>query len=107
MAEASVNEGLWRIGGMHGSVWRDGKKRAEVVEINAAIEVNRIEVPLVGQTKQGYKPGRESREGSFRIQKIDTYWEQEIYKFLSTNLRERRRNRATATPTLKPFQLQI
>ena len=68
----SVSEALQRFGGMYGSAWRDGVLLAEVVEVTGAVEVNRIEVPLTGQTKQGYKPGRETREGTLRFQKIDT-----------------------------------
>jgi hypothetical protein len=99
--------GLYRMGGMHGSAWRDGAQLAEVVEVTANIEVNRIEVPLVGQTRQGYKPGRESREGSMRVQKYDTYWELEMNKFLSQSLAERRRNRGTPGAGLRPFQIQL
>jgi hypothetical protein len=50
------------------------------------VEINRIEVPLVGQTKTGYKPGRETREGTLTIQKIDARWELEIFKFLNASL---------------------
>lgn len=103
----STNQGLWRIGGMHGSAWRDGKQLAEAVEVTATVEINRIEVPLVGGTKQGYKPGRESREGTIRVQKIDSSWEMEVYSFLSQNVEERRRNRGTGRGGLRPFQLQL
>lgn len=104
---SSVSEGLFRLSGMYGSAWRDGKKLADVTEVTGAVEINRVEVPLVGQTKQGYKPGRETREGTMRIQKIDSKWEMEVYSFLSANLRQRRRNRDQGIPNLRPFQLQL
>jgi hypothetical protein len=103
----STNQGLWRIGGMYGSAWRNGIQLAEVVEVNVNVEINRIEVPLVGSTKQGYKPGRESRDGTLSIQKIDTSWEMEVRQFLTQGLAERRRNRGTGRQSLRPFQLQI
>ena len=103
----SVNEGLWRFGGMYGSAWRDAAMLTEVVELTAAVEINRLEVPLTGTTKQGYKPGRESREGSLRFQKMDTAWELEVYHFLSMSLEDRRRNRDEGNPSLRPFQLQM
>lgn len=106
-AVSSVSDGLFRYGGMFGSAWRDGVQLAEVVEVTGAVEVGRIEVPLVGQTRNGYKPGRESREGTLNIQKIDTKWEMEIYSFLSVNLRDRRRNRDAGRPTLRPFSVDI
>ena len=102
-----VNPGLYRMGGMYGSAWRDGDMLHEMVEVTANVEVNRIEMPLVGQTRQGYKPGRESREGSLRVQKMDTAWELEIYNFLSQNLDDRRAKRGTAEGALRPFQLQL
>jgi hypothetical protein len=103
----TVNEGLYRIGGMYGAAYRAGKLLAEVVEVTAAVEINRIEVPLTGSTKQGYKPGRETREGTIRIQKIDTSWELEIFQFLSQGLEERRAARGTAQGALRPFQLVL
>lgn len=103
----NVNDGLWRIGGMHGSAYRDGHLLAEVVEVTATVEINRIEVPLVGTTKQGYKPGRESREGTINIQHVDLSWEREIRQFLTQTLEERRAARGTPLAGLRPFQLQI
>lgn len=92
---------------MYGSAWRDGVQLSEAVEVSGAVEVNRIEIPLVGQTKQGYKPGRESREGTLRIQKIDASWELEMYQFLSQSLADRRANRGTADATLRTFDLKL
>ena len=107
MTVEGTNPGLYRMGGMYGSAWRDGSMLAEAVEVTANVEVNRIEIPIVGQTRQGYKPGRESREGTMRIQKIDTAWQLEVFQFLSMNLSERRALRGTAQGALRPFQLQI
>jgi len=102
---ASVTEALRRFGGMYGQAYRDGEPLSEAVEVTGAVEVNRIEVPLVGQTKQGYKPGRESREGTMRIQKIDSKWELELYRFLSQSLATRRANRGATT--LRTFDLSL
>jgi hypothetical protein len=107
MPVSSVNEGLYRFGGMYGAAYRDQQLLAEAVEVTGAVEINRIEVPLVGQTKQGYKPGRESREGSIRIQKMDTKWELEIFQFLSQGLAQRRANRDAGVPSLRPFSLVL
>jgi hypothetical protein len=103
----SSNEGLYRIGGMYGAAYRNGKLLAEVVEVQATVEVNRIEVPLVGQTRTGYKPGRESRDGTITIQKIDGAWEEEVSNFLAQSLADRRRNRGTAAGALRPFSLVL
>lgn len=103
----NVSEGLYRFSGMYGSAWRDGVQLAEVIEVTGAVEVAQIDVPLVGQTKLGHKPGRETRSGTLRIQKIDSKWEVEIWQLLSQNLRTRRQNRDAGIPNIRPFQLQI
>jgi hypothetical protein len=102
------NEGLFRMGGMWGAAFdAAGNLLAEVTEVSATVEVNRLEVPIVGSTKQGYKPGRESREGTFRVQKIDAKWELQVYNFISTNIEERRAMRGTVNSVLKPFSLLV
>jgi hypothetical protein len=114
MAESTTNSGIYRIGGQYGEVRGQvgpggARTLAEVTEINCTVEVNRIDMPLVGTTKTGYKPGRESREGSFSIQKIDSSWELEVLRYLSQNLSARRTARRAGQYNggLRPFQLQI
>lgn len=103
----SFSEALRRVGGMYGSAWRDGVMLAEAVEVTGTVEIGRIEVPLVGQTKQGYKPGRESREGTIRVQKVDSSWEREVWQFLTQSLDERRSNRGSANASIREFSLKI
>lgn len=102
------NEGLFRISGMWGEA-RDsaGNLLAEVTECSATAEVQRIEVPIVGTNIQSYKPGRITREGTFRVQKIDTKWELQVYQFVSASLAERRANRGTSNSLLAPFSLLV
>lgn len=103
----AVNEGLYRVGGMYGSAWRDGVQLTEAVDVQVTVEIARIDMPLVGTTKTGYKPGRETREGTLNLQKIDTRWEMEVFSFLTQSLAERRAARGTASAGLRPFQLQL
>lgn len=107
MPDISLNEGMYRFGGMFGYVAIDGHIRAEITELSATVEIARIDVPLVGSTRLGHKAGRESREGTFRVQKIDTYWENEVYKYLSQNLATRRAQRGTADGAMRPFDIQV
>lgn len=101
------SEGLYRFGGMYGSAWRGTTQLAEVVEVTATVEVNRIEVPLVGQLNQGYKPGRVSREGSIRIQEMDDAWRMEVWEFLNMSISDRRKRRDANDPVLKPFTIVL
>jgi hypothetical protein len=107
-ATTSVSEALERMGGMYGSAWRDGVMLTEVVQVTATIEKARIDVPLAGQTKMGHKTGREARDGTIRIQKVDTRWEMDVWQFMSQSLDERRAARNAGNPSLFPaFQLLI
>lgn len=106
-AEQTFQDALKRFGGMYGSAHQDGNILYEAVEVSGAVEIGRIDVPLVGTTRVGYKPGRESREGTLRVQKIDSKWELFVHKFLSTTLRQRRAARGTPDATLRSFDLRV
>lgn len=110
----NVAESLLRFGGMYGSAWRADSNGvyamlAEVVDVTAAAEINRIQVPIVGSTRDGHKPGRETREGTIRIQKIDAKWENEVWQLMSSGLEERRRLRddPTASQSRRTFDLHL
>lgn len=113
MPAVSVNEGLARFGGMWGAAYDPGSANngptllSDVIEVTGNVEINRLEIPLVGSSKQGYKPGRESREGSLRVQKIDTEWEMKVYSFLTQGIEKRRANRNAGIPNLRPFNLLL
>lgn len=112
---SSVQDAMRRFGGMYGQAKRNGNVLAEVVTVTANVDIARVTVPLVGQTKQGYKAGRETREGTLSIQKIDAHWELEIYQFLSQTLVARRAARdllaqtpiANTTESTRQFDLTI
>lgn len=90
-------EAMLRMSGMYGSAWRleggGNVMLAEVVQVVAEVQINRVSVPIVGSTRDGHKPGRETREGTLNIQKIDSKWEYEIWQFMSAGLEQRRAQR--------------
>lgn len=86
-------EALLRMSGMYGSAWRDNVMLAEVVQVVAEVQINQVTVPIVGATRDGHKPGRETRTGTINIQKIDAKWEYEIWSFMSQGLDQRRAQR--------------
>jgi hypothetical protein len=104
---ASVGDALRRFGGMYGAAYKNGFLLQEAIEVSGNTAISRIEVPLVGQTSTGYKPGRETREGTLRIQKIDSSWAMEIYNFLGQSLASRRAARGTPNATLAQFDLKL
>lgn len=104
---SSVTDAMRRYGGMYGQAKRNQNVLAEVVTVAGAVEVARVAVPLVGQTKQGYKQGRETREGTISIQKVDTHWELELYAFLSQSLVTRRAARDANPGQQKTRQFQF
>lgn len=90
---ANAPEALFRMSGMYGSAWRDNVMLAEVIQVVAEVTINQVSVPIVGSTRDGHKPGRETRTGTINIQKIDSKWETEIWNFMSAGLEERRAQR--------------
>lgn len=87
MATETFANALRRMGGMWGSVWNDrGDMLTDVVRVTATVARNRIEVPLVGQQRVGYKPGRISSEGSLAFQKIDTGFELQVYNAITLDV---------------------
>lgn len=106
-AQVSTSEGLFRMGGMYGSAWKDGLLLSNVVQVTATVELARIDVPLVGQTKMGHKTGRETRDGTIRLQKVDSYWEQQVHSFLTKSLDDRRRLRDQGQRGMGSFSLLI
>lgn len=104
---ASIGDALRRFGGMYGAAYKNGFLLQEAIEVSGNTAISRIEVPLVGQTSTGYKPGRETREGTLRIQKVDSSWAMEIYNFLGQSLATRRANRGHASAALSQFDLKL
>lgn len=106
MAE-QVNEGSYRISGRFGEVFRDGLKLMEVTAVEFTIEIGQTDVPIPGSNRTGTKDGPETRTGSMTVQKIDTRWENEVYKFLSYSLAERRRLRDLGQRPSRVFTMQV
>jgi hypothetical protein len=103
-----LNEALWRFGGMHGRVLDlNGNLLHEAIEVAAEVQINRISVPLAGTSRTGYKPGRETREGSITVQKLDTAWEMNVYRWLSQSLEQKEAQRGTSNALMRPFSLII
>jgi hypothetical protein len=100
------NPGLYRFGGMYGAAYdAAGNLLSEIVEVSGTVTRNRIDQPLVGSTPSGYKPGRETREGTITLQKIDTKWEYMVWKQLSQSLEERRAARDAGISLSAPFTI--
>jgi hypothetical protein len=106
-AVTAGNDGLYVFSGMYGSAWRDGKQLMDVIEFNGNTAIARVDVPLVGTERVGHKPGRQTRDGTMRVQKRDARWEMEVYTFLSQSLDDRRRARDAGNPMMRPFSLVL
>jgi hypothetical protein len=104
--DVSLNESLWRIGGMSGRVLDlKGNLMHEVVTVDATAQIDRIAVPLAGTNRTGSKPGRITREGTITIQKLDTAWEMSVYRWLSQTMEQRAANRGNPQALMRPFSV--
>lgn len=95
----SAIDALRRWGGMYGAAYRDGYLLQEAIEVSGNVAIARVEVPLVGTTRMGYKTGRETREGTMRIQAIDSTWALQVYQFTGQSLTQRLANRGQTLPS--------
>lgn len=104
-AVSPSNDGLFVFTGMYGSAWRDGLQLMDVIEASGTVTIGRVDMNLVGQEQTAHKPGRQSRDGTMTVQKVDSKWEMEVFNFLSQSLAQRRRARDAGNPLMRPFSL--
>lgn len=71
---------------MWGAAYRDGRLLTDVVQVTATTQRGRAEIPLVGQQRLGYKPTRNSSEGSIQFQKVDSGWELDVYNAMTLDV---------------------
>jgi hypothetical protein len=103
-----ANEGSYRFSGQWGSAYdQAGHLLVEMVEVSAPLEIGRIAVPLVGSQDEGHKQGRNTREGTLSVQKIDSAWELLVYSYSSKTVEERRALRDAGTPFDPSFNIVI
>lgn len=104
--DVSLNDALWRIGGMAGRVLDlNGNLMHEAVTVEATAQLDRINVPIAGSDRTGHKPGRVTREGTLSVQKLDSAWEMSIYQWLSQTQEQRRAARGTPQALMRPFSI--
>lgn len=101
----TASDALRRFGGMYGSAWAGGNLLQEAIEVSGNMAIARIEVPLVGSTRTGYKAGRETREGTMRIQVIDSSWAMQVWTYI--NARSQLSITTHTTITLPLFSLML
>jgi hypothetical protein len=88
-----ITSPLLRFNGMYGGAFQNGQLLFDVTEVSGTITRNRIEVAVPGTERTGYKPGRQAREGTLRVQKIDGRWEYKVHQIFTASLADRRADR--------------
>lgn len=100
----NLNEALWRVGGMHGRAMDlNGNLIHEAIEVQAEVAIDRLTVQMAGTARQGHKPGRETREGTLNVQKLDTAWEMSVWRWLTA----RETSPAGTAAMMSPFSVII
>lgn len=100
-------DAMRRYGGMYGAAYINNWLLQEGIEVSGNVAVARVEVPLVGTTRMGYKTGRETREGTMRIQQIDSTWALQVFQFTGQTLADRINARGTTNATFPSFDLVL
>jgi hypothetical protein len=83
-----------RIDGMYGEVYHEGKYQGDILEISGRIAIERREIPVAGTDRVAFRRGRVSREGTFRVGKVDSRFEDFILSYASKSVQDRRIDRA-------------
>lgn len=74
--------GYTRRSGRSGTVWRDGRMRGEVVQVDWNVNISQIPVVITGSWRTEQKPGGEERVGTFMIQDVDDAWAWQVHEFI-------------------------
>jgi hypothetical protein len=83
-----------RVDGMYGEVWHEGIYQGDILELSGRVAIERREIPVAGSDKVAFRRGRISREGSFRIGKVDSRFESVILGYAGLSVADRRNARA-------------
>lgn len=103
-----MDPAAYRFSGMWGAAYDEkGNLLMDLIEVNAPLEIGRITVPLVGTQDEGYKQGRNTREGTISVQKVDTNWENFVWTYASKTVEQRRLARDKGQPFDPSFMLSI
>lgn len=85
MGTANLPRHARRIG-RSGTVWQDGQKLGEVVQIELTVELEQIAVPIPGSFQDGVIPGGHSLRGTFRHQDLHDRWALMILDFIAARI---------------------
>lgn len=70
--------------GRWGTVTIDGAECAEVTDVEAEVQVNRVDVMQAGNRWKGYLPGDIEGSGSMTVMKSNSWFEKYIYDWVSS-----------------------
>lgn len=109
-----IDEGTYRISGAFGSAFYvpntpDAQpiKIIEATAVEFTTEIGTTDVPIPGSQDVGTKDSGVSRSGSMTVQKIDTFWENLVAKFLTATVPERRALRDAGQRLPRTFMMQL
>jgi hypothetical protein len=85
-----------RVDGQWGEVWHQGVYQGDILEITGRIAIERREIPRAGTNNVAFRRGRVSREGSFRVGKVDSRFEKFILDMAGISVQQRRAARDQA-----------
>lgn len=60
--------------GTYGSMWIDGYEIAEIQELKATLEADKVEVKIARRMAKGYKVTGYTGKGSFKVHKVSSYF---------------------------------
>lgn len=96
-----------QIDGNYGEIFHNGHFQADLRDFSGRLAIERREIPRAATNTMVYRRGRITRDGSVRIGKVDSRWENVFVQYANMSAEEKRQRRAAGIPIIVDSQLLI
>lgn len=96
-----------QIDGNYGEIYHNGHFQGDLRDFAGRLAIERREIPRAGTNGIVYRRGRIARDGTLRLGKVDSRWENYFIEYAAMSTEEKRRRRAQGIPILADAQLLI
>jgi hypothetical protein len=96
-----------QIDGNFGEIYHNGHYQGDLRDFTGRIAIERRELPRAGGVDTVYRRGRVTREGTFRLTKIDSRWEELFFNYSDKSPEDMRGDRARGVDSMPDMQFII
>lgn len=96
-----------QIDGNYGEIFHEGHYQGDFRDFTGRIAIERRELPRAGTNGVVYRRGRIAREGTLRVAKVDSRFEELFITYINKSTEQRRADRARGTDSFPVTELII